>query len=546
MNNVNSFADYQSVSTIPANLLIVDDEPLNRQILRSIFEAEHFNVIEAENGLQALRIAIEERPDLIILDIMMPGLNGYEVCASLQANEATNTIPVVMVTSLQSSEEETRGLESGAVDFIVKPINPTIVVARVQAHLQLKRNKDILAHNAAKLVLANRLLEQEIEDHFKTEESLRSARDEVATANMVKDGLIRDLFQAMCEMLSSRDLYTFEHGLRVASIARLIGEDLGLSDRKLEALELGCMLHDISKVAIPDDVLLKPGVFDSQDREIMRLHPSLGAKIFRRRSCDPLIIDIIHQHHERLDGSGYPRGLPGKELGLLPRIAMVADTYEALVSSRPYKKPMKREAAIAVLREEAGAGRLDQELVDCLVKVTLNWNSLEIGAGQDFSDENTKALEVFRKKTYFKEPLSDFYNYRYLFFLEESGLLDISTNGFTLIKVSFADLQQCNQRFGYLKTDQIIDEAGTLFFNVLERMDAREAADCTNILLKKESSYLIFSNCTSTVVDLLLAGIREETELVDESWGLESAITHLKFPKDHAMEKAVSELLGAV
>jgi putative two-component system response regulator len=232
----------ESVESTPGTLLIVDDDPINRQVLRCLFEQEKYRVIEADDGQQGLNRALVDRPDLILLDIMMPGLDGFAVCEALRKNEKTASIPVILVTALSSPRDETRGLEAGAVDFIAKPINPTVIRSRVKAHMQLKRDRDILANKSARLELANRLLEQEIEDHLQTEKALVVAKSEISKISLMKEEVIKDLFHSMCEMLSSRDMYTFEHGLRVASIARLLGESMGLSDHDVEALELARLL----------------------------------------------------------------------------------------------------------------------------------------------------------------------------------------------------------------------------------------------------------------------------------------------------------------
>lgn len=534
----------ESVDSAPGTLLIVDDDPINRQVLRCLFEKQEYRVLEATSGQQCLNRALGDRPDLILLDIMMPGMDGFVVCEALEQNEETASIPVILVTALNSPQDEARGLEAGAVDFISKPFNPKVISARVRAHLQLKRDRDILTNRSAKLELTNRLLEQEIEDHLQTQQALITAKDEIAQMNRVKEGVIKEIFQAMCEMLSSRDMYTFEHGLRVASIARLIGEEMGLTDHDIDALELGCMLHDISKVAIPDDVLLKPGLFNAQDRKIMMMHPTLGAKIFSRQACDPDIIDIIHHHHERLDGSGYPDQLKGEAIGLLTRIAMVADSYEAMIARRPYKKSISRSEALSRLRQEVEGGTLDGTVVSRLAKVTEAWDPMAIH--HDFHDESTHELELFRKKTYFKEPLSDFYNYRYLFYLEEVGLLESHVKGYTLTKITFSNLDLINQAHGYLVTDQIIDEVGANLYDAIESLSEDEAAGCVNILLRKGNSYLIYSNCPDAVLDILNQAFDACFERLDREWRAKTTSCTLNFVKNHPVQDAVYQVLDQI
>ncbi len=525
-----------------ACILIVDDDYINRELLANLFLDKKYHIVQAADGLEAVRLARSQQPDLVLLDIMMPGMDGYEVCSLLRREPAMAEIPIIFQTSLRSDEVEVKGLAAGAAGFISKPFNSRVVRARVEAQLELKRGRDLLRNQVDKLALANRTLEHELTERRHIEEELCAARQKIAVANKVKDGMIKDLFAAMCELLSNRDFYTFEHGMRVSTLSRRMGESLGLDTRQLDALELGGMIHDISKVAIPDDVLLKPGIFDKQDREIMRLHPAMGAKIFSRRQCDPMITEIIHQHHERLDGSGYPQGLRGDNIGRLPRIVMVADTYEAIVARRPYKKPKRRQEALRLLRFEASRGRLDQDIVEVLARVTESWNPL--AAGNFVSDENTRALESFRRKSYFKEPLSDFYNYRYLFFLKSSGLLEIPDQGYTLCKISCRNLDEINEEEGYLKTDQILDDTGSKLHDVLEN-----AADCAeisgiNILFRKGITYLIYSNCPPSALKILLARLDHVLRELKREWSLRASLRQRHFSADYPMERSLYEVLA--
>ncbi|MFW8601566.1 HD domain-containing phosphohydrolase [Desulfobacterota bacterium M19] len=523
-----------------ACILIADNDYINRKFLANLFLDKKYHIIQAVDGPEAVRLARGRQPDLVLLDIMMPGMDGYEVCALLRRE--FSDIPIILQSSLSSNEAEIKGFAAGAAGFISKPFDSRLILAQVAVQLEIKRDRDLSRRQSEKLAWANRKLEHELAERRHVEKELWAAKQEIAAAERVKDGMIKDLFAAMCELLSNRDFYTFEHGMRVSSLSRHMGEVLGLDRRQLDALELGGMIHDISKVAIPDDVLLKPGIFDNQDREIMRLHPAMGAKIFSRRQCDPLITDIIHQHHERLDGSGYPQGLHGDNISLLPRIVMVADTYEAIVARRPYKKPQKRQEALRLLRCEASCGRLDSEMVEVLARVTENWNPLS--ASHFVSDKNTRALESFRRKTYFKEPLSDFYNYRYLFFLNSSGLLAIPDQGYTLCKISCCNLDEINEDEGYLKTDQILDDTGSKLYDVLK--DAADCAEisCINILFRKGVTYLIYSNCPPLELKILLARLEDVLLELKEEWRLLASLRQRHFAADYSMERALYELLA--
>jgi GGDEF domain-containing protein len=273
----------------------------------------------------------------------------------------------------------------------------------------------------------------------------------------------------------------------------------------------------------------------------MMMHPALGAKIFSRQACDPDIIDIIHHHHERLDGSGYPDHLKGDEISLLTRIAMVADSYEAMIARRPYKKSMSRIEALSLLRQEAESGRLDDSIISRLAQVTESWDPLAIH--HDFHDASSNELELFRKKTYFKEPLSDFYNYRYLFYLEETGLLESHTKGYTLTKVSFSNLEEINKAHGYLLADQIIDEVGSTIHEVIDALSENEASDCVTILLRKGTSYLIYSNCPTSVLDILDREISSCVCRLSHEWQGETQRFTASFAGGYPVQDAVYQVL---
>lgn len=305
---------------------------------------------------------------------------------------------------------------------------------------------------------------------------------------------LKDLFEMMVEVLANRDQYTFDHALHVAAISIRIGEQMGLSDEELEILELGCLVHDIGKTAIPDDVLLKPDQFDFQDRKIMDYHPLIGAKLISRHIQDDRITDIILKHHERLDGSGYPFGLKGDEIGLLPRIVAVADTYDALVSLRPYKTPFSREKAMNVLQDEAKAGQLDSKIVKSFSKVV---DSLK---AQDTTRQITagfmKEVELFRSRTYFREPLTDFYNYRYLLSLDDAKLLEIDKFSFDLILVRFPGFDKLQLDIGYAVADQVVDELGQNLLKIIASFsNERKYYDGSVMLFRKGLDYLIYSEC---------------------------------------------------
>lgn len=303
---------------------------------------------------------------------------------------------------------------------------------------------------------------------------------------------LKDLFEIMDEVLANRDQYTFDHAVHVATVSKAIGMELGLPEEELESLELGCLVHDIGKTAIPDDVLLKPDIFDYRDKNIMAYHPLIGAKLIARHIQDDRIIDIILNHHERLDGSGYPDGLKGDEIGLLPRIVAVADTYDALVSRRPYKKPLSPEETINILKKEAKTGRLDSKIVRTLIKVRESIKSMDVD--RQITAGFMKDVELFRNRSYFREPLTDFYNYRYLFFLDDAKLLKKNELFYDLILITFQKLEKFQLDIGYAVADQVLDELGeNILRKCVEFSSKREHYDGSVMIFRKGLDYLIYS-----------------------------------------------------
>ncbi len=351
------------------------------------------------------------------------------------------------------------------------------------------------------------------------------------------------LFEVMDEVLANRDQYTFEHVVRVAAIATAIGKRLGLGSDELASLKHGCLIHDIGKIAIPDDVLLKPARFTRHERDIIRYHPLVGAKLVVRHIRDERIIDIILNHHERLDGSGYPNGLMGEEIGLLPRIVAVADTYEALVAQRPYKKALPPAEALAELHREAKAGQLDAQMVAVLEEVVPEVDATPpphpVTAGF------MKDIELFRSRTYFREPLSDFYNYRYLLFLDDAGVLRRNLP-YRLVLIGFPDFGDFQERVGHFIADQVFDEIGQ---NLLDCCTAqahrRERYDGSMMVFRKAIDYLLYleveegDNC-----EALLAPIRGLLVEREAEWGLKAVLQRVACDAGQPLAASLRKLLA--
>jgi putative two-component system response regulator len=306
-------------------ILAVDDEATNLQLLRQILQ-DHYRLLFAKDGARALELAHQERPDLVLLDVMMPGMNGYEVCAALKADPATAAIPVIFVTALTDTDDEVEGFEAGAVDYITKPLSPPIVRARVRTHLSLVRMEEL---RATRLEIVQRL------------------------------GLASEY----------KDNETGLHVIRMSHFSRVLGLAAGMSEQQADDLLHAAPMHDVGKIGIPDRILQKPGPLDPDEWKVMQGHAAIGAEIIGEHGRGMLALarNIALTHHEKWDGSGYPNGLAGEAIPLEGRIAAIADVFDALTSVRPYKKAWTEEAALAYLVEQKGH-HFDPALVDLFIE----------------------------------------------------------------------------------------------------------------------------------------------------------------------------------
>jgi len=326
-----------------ATILVVDDTPDNLMLMTDLLK-DRYRVKAANSGETALRVLQNNPlPDLILLDIMMPGLSGHEVARQLQQDPRTRQIPIIFLTALASMENEIQGLELGAVDYITKPISPPLVLARVQTQLKIKAAADFLRDQ-------NDFLEQEVQ---------RRTREVIAIQDVT--------IQAMASLAETRDNETGNHIRRTQHYVRLLAELLRdhprfnpfLNDDSIRQLFRSAPLHDIGKIGIPDHILLKPGRFTPEEFEIMKTHTTLGRDAIQRAedqlglSVDFLRMakEIAYSHQEKWDGSGYPQGLVGEEIPMSARLMAVADVYDALISRRVYKAGMPHEQAVEIIRQ---------------------------------------------------------------------------------------------------------------------------------------------------------------------------------------------------
>lgn len=357
--------------------------------------------------------------------------------------------------------------------------------------------------------------------------------------------LIKDLFEIMNEVLANRDLSTYKHTLRVAQIAKAMGTELLLSTEDLTILELGCLVHDIGKTAIPDDVLLKPDLFNDQDRRIMEYHPLIGAKLFAPRLHDDRITNIILRHHERLDGSGYPLGLQASDIDQLSRIAAVADEFEALTSRRPYKTSFSIPVALGILRYEAEKGALDHSIVDalCSISDSLTLEEASLYPTGNFMEE----IEHFRRDSFFRDTLSELYNYRYLLVLDDLKVLgEKDTAGYLLLLVNFRGMGMFQVENGVIVAGQVHDEIGQhLRDTVIRYREKRLNYDGSVMLFRKHCDYMIYAEGNSEEdLQELINALRHKMGQTRDEWGIEANCYRIWFPRATPVEQAMTRLFS--
>ena len=369
-------------SSDPATILVVDDTADNLDLMAGLLQ-DRYRVKVAINGEKALQIARSgSPPDLILLDIMMPGLSGYQVCEQLKQDPATRDIPIIFLTAMAATEDETRGLELGAVDFITKPVNPPIVLARVATQLQLKVAADVLRDQKS-------WLEAEVQ---------RRTHDLIAIQDVT--------IQMMAGLAETRDSETGNHIRRTQHYVKALAQQLRshprygsqLDDRTIDLLFRSAPLHDIGKVGIPDRILLKPGRFTPEEFAIMQTHTTLGrdaiATAERQLGVEVdflrLAKEIAYSHQEKWDGSGYPQGLAGEAIPLSARLMALADVYDALISRRIYKEAMSQADAVAIIEE--GRGRhFDPDVVEAFRAVAGEFRAIAERFGDSDADLQRKA-----------------------------------------------------------------------------------------------------------------------------------------------------------
>ena len=330
MNGSAARADKSDEARMPhpshlyGRVLVVDDLEANVALIGRILVPEGFEVcatLRAEDVLDAVR---RDQPDVILMDVRMPGSTGFDVCRALKRNPATRLIPLVLMTAATEREDRLEAIEAGADEFVAKPLNVEELRARLRSLVQLKRFTD----------------------------DLESAEQVIVSLALT---------------IEARDIYTDGHCQRLAQYATAMGAVLGLGPDDLQALQRGGYLHDVGKIGIPDAILLKPGTLTPPEFEEMKKHPLIGARLCGELRSLARVRPIVRWHHERLDGSGYPDGLKGDDIPLVAQITGVVDVYDALTTKRPYRPALAHADACAILRQEVARGWRRRDLVDALI-----------------------------------------------------------------------------------------------------------------------------------------------------------------------------------
>ena len=305
----------------PPRILVVDDHVDNAKLMAHLLRSRGYDVEVANSAEQAQPVIESYAPDLILLDVVMPGRSGYELCCDLKSHPTTRLIPIVMMTGLSDREDKIRGIEAGADDFLNKPLFPEELFARVKSLIKLKEYTD------------------ELED---------------------AEGVLCTLGLSV----EARDPYTEGHCERLAHLAPALGRQLGLDEDSLVALRRGGFLHDLGKITVPDEILKKGTNLTAAEWEVIKQHPITGEMICRPLKSLRPVLPIIRSHHEHWNGSGYPDRLVGEQIPLLARILQTVDVYDALTTERPYKRALSHQDAAATMRREANGGLWDAVLVE--------------------------------------------------------------------------------------------------------------------------------------------------------------------------------------
>lgn len=326
VENMNIVGKFPSLAPKNPKVLVVDDNKTNVELIAVQLKQFPYQIIKAYDGEEALLKVKEDPPDLILLDLMMPRLSGYEVCKTLKDNKDTQFIPIIVITALKELDDKIKAIEMGADDFLMKPFNKVELITRVKSLLKLKELYDDLDHGES-------------------------------------------IIFTLAEMLEAKDVYTRGHSERVARYSKMLAQYIGLNENEQEIIKRGALLHDIGKVGVRESILNKPDKLSTEELNHIRSHPARGCEICKALKSLAPALPIIRHHHERMDGKGYPDGINDSEITLHPRVVAIADSYDAMTSNRPYRKGIPPCEALTIMDREKEYGQWDPELVKEFIKM---------------------------------------------------------------------------------------------------------------------------------------------------------------------------------
>jgi putative two-component system response regulator len=355
-------------------ILIVDDYPQNIKLLEAYLLPHGYKLIKAASGEEALAKLVGNQIDLILLDVMMPDIDGFEVTRRIRQDDKNRLLPIILVTALRETEDRVKGIEAGCDDFISKPVDKTELLARVRSLLKIKDYNDLRSNYQKEL---------ESEVNKRTEE-LKQASDKLKEASL-------DTIYRLSVASEYKDQDTGTHIKRMSHYCSAVARHMGLDENTVTAILYAAPMHDLGKIGIPDKILAKPGKLDSVERDIMKLHTIIGAKILNRSDEEFIKLGgtIALSHHEKWDGSGYPNGLKGTAIPISGRIAAIADVFDALTSKRPYKEPCSVEKSLVIIRRWS-ENYFDPDVVDAFMAIQDEILAIK----EQYTEDNRQAFDI--------------------------------------------------------------------------------------------------------------------------------------------------------
>jgi putative two-component system response regulator len=353
-------------------ILVVDDQPQNIELLEAHLAPQGYEIVTAANGEEALGKLSGNQIDLILLDVMMPGMDGFEVTRRVRQDNAHRLLPIILVTALRETEDRVKGIEAGCDDFISKPVDKVELLARVRSLLKVKAYNDLLSNY-------QKALESEV---TKRTEELKHALERIKAASL-------ETIYRLSMASEYKDMDTGAHIKRMSRYCAAVARRMGLTESTIETILYAAPMHDLGKIGIPDLILVKPAKLDPVEWEVMKQHTVIGAKILEGSDAEFIRMGetIAQCHHEKWDGSGYPNSLKGIEIPSAARIAAIADVFDALTSKRPYKEPFSVEKSLAIIREVRGS-HFDPDVVDAFFAIQDEILTIK----KQYSEDNQQAF----------------------------------------------------------------------------------------------------------------------------------------------------------